>query len=103
MFLLIGKFDMGFDGVCFAAAFCYVIVAIASVSLVKYDGKCTYHTDVSFFSLETVSNLWPMILLGVKGVLMSIWSLWVLDALTLMASYLGPLQMATTIIMKNIS
>ena len=101
--LLYGIFDMGFDGICLAVAFYYVVLACVSVTLVKYGGKFTSHTDVWFISLETISYLWPMTVMGVKGVLMSIWSWWVYDIFALMSSYLGPLQMAASTIMKNIS
>ena len=56
--------SMGFDGVCLANGLMYFSRFIATIILVKYGGDIQSFTDVSFFSYETMSNVWSTLNFG---------------------------------------
>ena len=68
---------------------CFLARGTSGVALVKYGGRFQRFPDVHFFSMETVTNLWPLLKLDLQGVAMGVWGWWAFDIFTLMTTYLG--------------
>ena len=64
------------------------------VTFVKFGGQFPVYSDVRFFSLETITNLEPLLKVDLEAVAMGVWGWWAFDIFTLMASYLGSDQVA---------
>ena len=63
---------------------------LSALVCVRFGGSIPTFSDVHLFSKETVSNLKPILELGLKSVTMGVWAFWAFDLNTLIASYLGP-------------
>ena len=87
--LLCFYFDMGFDGACIATGIYYLVTGVHAILLVKFSDKITKFEDVHLFSLETVSNLWPLLELDLKSVGTYIWNFLSLDAFVYISTFLG--------------
>lgn len=73
----------------------FFVKGMVSIILVKCCGRFPSFEDVHFISLETISNIWPLLSFDLKSTAMGIWGWWAIDIFTLMASYLGPNVVAT--------
>ena len=88
------KCGWGFDGVCWATAIMFFFRGFIGVSFVKFGGRFPNFPDVRFFSMETFTNLGPLLKVDLEAVAMGVWGWWAFDIFTLMASYLGSCEVA---------
>ena len=102
VYVLYSILDWGFYGVCWATGTMFLLKGLIAQVIVKFSKRFQKFDDVSFFSRETFSNIGPLIAIDLKSVAMTIWGWWAFDFFTLMASYLGPDEVATQTIMRSI-
>ena len=80
---------------CWATASMFLVRGIVAMTLVCCTTRFKWFDDVRFFSKETFSNIGPLLAMNLKSVAMGVWGWWAFDFFTLMASYLGPTEVAT--------
>ena len=95
VYILFSVLGWGFYGVCWATGSMFFVKGMVCIMLVKCCGRFPPFEDVYLVSLETVSNVWPLLSIDLKSTAMGVWGWWSFDLFTLMASYLGPNQVAT--------
>jgi multidrug resistance protein, MATE family len=100
--ILVGYFHMGFQGVCYATAGMFFVRFTSNFLQVKYSKDIPPQNDVYFFSRETVSNLWPLLSLNLKSMMMGIWGWWAFDIFTLIASYMSKDEVAAQTVMRSL-
>jgi len=75
---------------------------IVNYGLVELRNDLRKHDDVYLFSIETVSNLKPIVKKCLASLALGIWGLWIFDILLLLATYMGPAGTAAQTIMRSI-
>ena len=80
---------MGYVGVCLATGLLQVVFGMTGLLLLKFGGQFRTFSDVRLLSMETISNLTPLLLQDLKSIGTQIWMFWNADSSVLMASYLG--------------
>ena len=83
------QLEMGFVGICLATGLMQVVFGLTGLFLVKYSDHFRTFPDVRLLSLETISNLSPLLFQDLKSIGTQIWMFWNADSSVLMASYLG--------------
>ena len=83
------QLEMGFVGICLATGLMQVVFGLTGLFLVKYSDHFRTYSDVRLLSLETISNLSPLLFQDLKSIGTQIWMFWNADSSVLLASYLG--------------
>ena len=102
VYVLFSVLGWGFYGVCWATGSMFLVRGLVQMLLVRCGGHFQAFGDVYLFSWETVSNVGPLLAIGLKSIAMGVWGWWAFDLFTLMASYLGPNEVATQTIMRSL-
>jgi Na+-driven multidrug efflux pump len=94
--------DMGYRGVILATGLMFFVRACVNISLVEMRNDVRKHSDVHFFSKETVTNLGPLFFKSLSSMFLGVWGWWSFDIFTLMATYIGPAAAGGQTIMRSI-
>lgn len=103
VYILVFVCDWGFTGICWATAMVFVTKSVTTQIFLRVKADSfTYYEDVKLFSRETVSNLYPLLILCLQSMFMGIWGWWAFEIFTFMATYLGETEAAAQSQMRSL-
>ena len=97
-------FGLGFTGICLSSVSMYLVRFLINVLLTYYGSKIPkVNSETNFFNKNTITDLKPQFILGLKATAMTIWQWWAADIFTIIASTLGSDVLAAQTCLRTMS
>ena len=102
LILLLGVFDMGFDGICITMSLSLSARWVGSMLYMRFTSnkKITDHNTEPFFTRLTIQHLGYQVKICLVQCMMNVWPVWGFELYTMMAGYISTTAMAAQSILR---